>query len=94
MGLFSDDDEGTSDQQQQANALMQEQIQSNKAELEQKRLNLVQQRMAIIKSEGSVNWLADRSAPNAGMAKNSQSAPKLPFGIGGGSRIADLLLNK
>lgn len=70
MGLFGDD---SNPDQDQANALAQEQIDQNKAELEQKREALVEQRMNIIHSQGAEQWTPDRNAS----AASSQGSPNL-----------------
>lgn len=56
MGLFGDDDNGNSDQAARANRLTEEQINSNKAELEQKRQAMVQTRIDIVRSQGAEKW--------------------------------------
>lgn len=69
MGIF--DGGGDTSDQDQANALLEEQINQNKAELEQKRKDLVSQRINIIKSQGAEQWTPDRTA--SGMGGNSGS---------------------
>lgn len=64
MGIF--DGGGDTDSQDRANALLEEQINQNKAELEQKRKDLVAQRINIIKSQGAEQWTPDRSVTTSG----------------------------
>lgn len=64
MGLFGgNDDNGGNDR---SNQLLDEQLTQNKAELEQKRQSLVDQRMAIVKSQGGEVWAPDRNAAYTG----------------------------
>jgi len=66
MGIFDGGGDDDTSSQDNANKLMQEQIDQNNAELEQKRQDLVQQRMAIIKSQGAETWTPDRNAAYGG----------------------------
>lgn len=61
MGFFSGDNQNP--EQDKANELLQEQMQQNQAELEEKRQNLMEQRIAIVRSEGGESW-----APNYNQA--------------------------
>ncbi|MBX4189676.1 hypothetical protein KW791_00040 [Candidatus Parcubacteria bacterium] len=64
MGLFDEESSPRS------NELVEEQITQNRAELEEKRHSLAEQRMAIVKSQGGENWVADRNASySSGAAK-------------------------
>ncbi len=53
MGLFGGSDDDTNDR---AQALQEEQIETNRAELENKRQSLFQTRLDIIKSQGAQQW--------------------------------------
>lgn len=66
MGFFGD--EGSD--QSEADRLLTEQIDTDKAELEQKRQSLVAERLNIIKSTGMQNWNSPKS-PQASMPKSS-----------------------
>lgn len=79
MGIFGgggDDNDNSS--QDAANKLMQEQIDQNNAELEQKRQDLVQQRMAIVKSQGAETWTPDRNAAYSGGGNNPPNLKTAP----------------
>lgn len=56
MGFFDGGGGGNND----SNDLMQEQMNQNKVELEQKRKSLVDQKIAIVKSQGAQNWTPER----------------------------------
>lgn len=55
MGFLGGDNESNDE----GNALLNEQIQTNRAELEAKRQNLYQTRLDIIKGQGAENWTPD-----------------------------------
>ncbi len=55
MGIFGGGDEGNP-AADRANALVEQQINMNKQELEAKRESLMQQRIAIVRSQGAQNW--------------------------------------
>jgi len=79
MGLFGGDD-NDNPAQDRANQLVEEQINQNKAELEQKRQSLVSQRMNIIKSQGAETWSPDRGAAYSG--NDATTKPSFPQGGG------------
>jgi hypothetical protein len=53
MGLFSSGDNDSADR---ANALVEQQMAENEIQIEQKRRDLVQTRLQVIKSQGAQNW--------------------------------------
>ena len=59
MGFFSSDNSA-----EQQVALMNQQIQENQAELEQKRDALYQQRLEIIRGQGGQSWSPSYNSPN------------------------------
>lgn len=64
MGLNNDDNS----QDNRGSQLIEEQINTNKAELEAKRQNLYQTRMDIIKGQGAENWNAGSIAGGSSRA--------------------------
>jgi len=64
MGFLGGDNEPSRGEQ-----LVDEQIQTNKAELEAKKQSLYKTRLDIIKSQGKENWTPDPQAPSLGAGK-------------------------
>ena len=73
MGIFGGD---ASDEQQEANRLVQEQLQSSAADIEAKRQSLYQTRLDIIKGSGGQSFVPDRTvsaSSRAGGSKNNKN---------------------
>lgn len=70
MGMFGGDED---DSARESRDLLNQQIRDNKAELEAKRQSLYQERLDIIKGQGTEVWHPDRgkgaAKPNAGKPK-------------------------
>lgn len=58
--------------QKEANNLVNQQIQQNKIELEQRRASLYNQRLGIIKSQGMQSWGRDAQQIVSGLPPQSQ----------------------
>lgn len=79
MGFFGGGgNSGNQDAQNQANALVDQQFKQNQSEIEEKKRNLYQQRLDIIKGQSGQIWKPDRtkgiSAPN-----DSSSGGRTPW---------------
>jgi hypothetical protein len=87
MGLFGGGDD-TSPAQDRANQLLDEQITQSRAELEEKRHSLAEQRMAIVKSQGGEQWTPNRNASYAdtGGTKPQGKLPRMGGWFNGFSR--------
>lgn len=72
MGLFDDSNEAA----ERSSALMEEQLQNNKAELEAKRRSLYETRLGIEKGMGSQQWQPDRSSLSGKPAAPAAEEPK------------------
>jgi hypothetical protein len=76
MGFFGGDNDS---QPSQAEQLAEEQLQMNKAELENKKQSLYQTRLDIIKGQGGQTWTPDMNK----RAPTKAGGGKFPFPFGG-----------
>lgn len=88
MGFFGGDNDNDSPGQSHAEQLADQQLQMNKAELENKKQNLYDTRLDIIKGQGGESWVPDRNKrarpPGGSGGGNSSRFPfKKFFGQGG-----------
>lgn len=58
MGMFGGG--GNSGAQNESNALVDQQFREHQADIEQKRRSLYQERLDIVKSQGTQNWAPDK----------------------------------